>query len=269
MSTPGENRTVILLHGGPALSGYFGPLIPALAAHFRVVTYVQSGTTIAELVRELESFVREAWAKDGRGPVIVGHSWGASLGLLYVAARAKKPKLLPAKLILIGAAPLDSASKARFRANLAARIPPAVRTQLEALDEAFDATTDEGARAKLQNQHLALITPFYNVDPESTRRLPEPVWNYPAFEAIWDDLNPRIESGEIPDLLAKVPIPVVSFQGGSDPIPRELVQPFLAANLRQFQANTYFGAGHFIWVEPGGIGERFTRDLVREIERDA
>lgn len=265
MSKPA--RTVILLHGGPALSGYFGPLEAALREDFHVDAYVQDGTSIAALVRQLEARVRDAAKRDGAPPILIGHSWGATLALFYASMQAKKPALLPKKIVLLGAAPLETKTKARFRANLDARIPPAVREALDRIDAEYEATTDAAEQSRLRRMNLDLITPFYNVVPESTKRLPEPAWNYDAFERIWDDLNARLENGTIPETLARITVPVVSFHGADDPIPVEPTHTFLRANLAQYRANTYFRAGHFAWVEPDGIGKRFLADLRAELQR--
>ena len=126
---------------------------------------------------------------------------------------------------------------------------------------------DEAERTRLQLRNLALITPFYNADRTSTARLSEPAWDYDSISAISEELGEMIEAGVIPGLLSQITTPVVSFHGAVDPIPVERVHPFLRANLPFFRANTYVGAGHFLWVEPRGIGERFIDDLRAEIAR--
>jgi len=262
-----SKRNVLLLHGGPALSGYFGPLIPALERDYQVTAYTQTANSLPGLRLELESYIRECILRDGESPIVVGHSFGGVLALLYAASMAKKPKYLPRKIILLDSAPLDLGSKAAFRANLAARITPDVRAKLDALDVAFDATEDEAERTRLQHRNLALITPFYNADRSSTARLSEPTWDYDSFAAISDEFLEMIEAGVIPELLSQIQTPVVSFHGAADPIPVERVLPFLRANLPFFRANTYVGAGHFLWVEPRGIGERFIDDLRAELAR--
>ncbi len=266
MSAPAK-KSVILLHGGPALSNYFGPLESYLRDHFQVLAYVQTARTIPDLIAELESHVQAIIRRDGQTPILVGHSWGATLALLYAAAHATKPKLLPPKLVVLGTGPLELETKVRFRANLTARIPPSVQSKLDLLDEEFDQSEDPSIRGPLQIRYQDLITPYYNVDPESTKRLPHSVWDTASFEAISEELGTKIEAGTIPKILSRVTVPVVSFHGASDPIPHDRTHAFFRAHLSAFRANTYMGAGHFPWVEPNGIGERYLADVAAEIAR--
>jgi pimeloyl-ACP methyl ester carboxylesterase len=186
--------------------------------------------------------------------------------LLFYASRfSKAPLRLPEKIFILGSAPLDLSTKTKFRENLNRRIPPGVRAELDRLEDAHEKATDEAERSLIRAQNLELVTPFYNVAPDSTRRLSPFVWNYPEFQAIWDDLEPIIERGRIPKILERINVPVVSFHGASDPIPGESIHNYLRNHVRFFQTNTYVGAGHFAWVEPGEIGSRFVRDLIAQI----
>jgi pimeloyl-ACP methyl ester carboxylesterase len=234
---------------------------------FHVRAYVQTERTLPKLIAQLESHFRVLTLQDGQAPIIVGHSWGATLALLYAAAHAPRPKLLPPKIIVLGSAPLELDTKALFRANLTARIPAKVQAELDRLDEEYDGSEDPALRSRLQIQYQDFITPFYNVDPESTKRLPHSVWDTVLFDAVSEELNAIIEAGTIPKLLSRITVPVVSFHGASDPIPHLQTQAFLRENLRIFRAITYVGAGHFPWVEPNGIAERYLANLAAEIAR--
>jgi pimeloyl-ACP methyl ester carboxylesterase len=198
-----RNQSVLLLHGGPALSNYFGPLETVLAERFHVRAYVQTERTIPKLIAQLESHFRVLTLQDGQA-------------LLYAAAHAPRPKLLPPKIIVLGSAPLELDTKALFRANLTARIPAKVQAELDRLDEEYDGSEDPALRSRLQIQYQDFITPFYNVDPESTKRLPHSVWDTVLFDAVSEELNAIIEAGTIPKLLSRITVPVVSFHGASD-----------------------------------------------------
>ncbi|MFA9444829.1 alpha/beta fold hydrolase [Egicoccus sp. AB-alg6-2] len=80
---------VVVLHGGPGLPDYTAPLARLLDDVCRVHRYDQRGAgrsdrtppwTLARLVADLDG-LRNAWGFERWH--VVGHSWGATLGLLY------------------------------------------------------------------------------------------------------------------------------------------------------------------------------------------
>jgi proline iminopeptidase len=94
-----ENRTVIVLHGGPGFD--FRALLPleALADRYFVVFYDQRGSGLSERVKDdrlrLADFYEELDAVvdhfgHGRPVSIVGHSWGAMLASGYVGRHPEK-----------------------------------------------------------------------------------------------------------------------------------------------------------------------------------
>jgi pimeloyl-ACP methyl ester carboxylesterase len=86
---PESAQPVVLLHGGPSIYGYMWTLAKELPG-YRVLDYAQRGTvenpTRGRTV-DLEGHIEDLHALITQHcgttlPMLVGHSWGADLGLL-------------------------------------------------------------------------------------------------------------------------------------------------------------------------------------------
>ena len=98
----GSGPPLVLVHGGPGLSDYLGPVASMLADRFTVLRYEQRGcgrstgagpNTVAAALADLEAlrlrFGCERWT-------VVGHSFGAGLALAYAADRPGRVERLVA-----------------------------------------------------------------------------------------------------------------------------------------------------------------------------
>lgn len=90
----GEGLPIVLLHGLASNASIWHLVAPTLASRFRVVAIDQrnhGGSSDAEsfsfdeLVSDVDAVVE---ALDLERPVVVGHSWGASVAMTYAASRA-------------------------------------------------------------------------------------------------------------------------------------------------------------------------------------
>ncbi len=93
-----HDRAIVLLHGLSSNLEIWHLVAPFLAQKFRVVAYDQrnhgrSGDADGEfgfpaLAADLEAVIRE---KELEAPVVVGHSWGASVALTYAGDHPETP----------------------------------------------------------------------------------------------------------------------------------------------------------------------------------
>ncbi|WP_019867770.1 alpha/beta fold hydrolase [Methylovulum miyakonense] len=100
------NPILILLHGGPGISesALFRHFNPALEQHFLVVYWEQRGAgrsyhadippesmTISRFVSDLDELVAQVTHRFGQDKVVLlGHSWGSALGVIYTARHPQK-----------------------------------------------------------------------------------------------------------------------------------------------------------------------------------
>lgn len=245
--------SVVMVHGGPSLYGYMSSLGGLLENDFQVIDYAQRGTfenpsdleqiTIENHVDDIKYVVQSS---ETERTVLLGHSWGAALALLFAA---KYPGLVD-KVIVLGLSPLDRKIADLFGSALSRRLSAEKREQAENLDQLFQKSQSAEERKELKQKRLEIMTPLYNFTPNSTEALSEANWNFETFKVSIDALWKLIDKGTIENTLAAISDPVEAFHGEYDPIPCEATLEFLKENVQQCAVHSFAQAGHFIWVEP-------------------
>lgn len=96
--TQGDGPTLLILHGGPGASEtlLFRHFNQELEMRFRVAYWDQRGAgrsydranpppnmTVEQFLRDLDVVVQHLRAAFGQPVILLGHSWGSALGLLY------------------------------------------------------------------------------------------------------------------------------------------------------------------------------------------
>ena len=96
-----EPCEVVVVHGGPGAAGEMAPVARELSRSRGVLEALQTASTVEGQLEELASTLRE----NASLPVsLIGHSWGAMLGLLFTAGN---PDLVK-KLILVNSGVLEN-----------------------------------------------------------------------------------------------------------------------------------------------------------------
>ena len=115
---------VIFLHGGPGMYGYMEAFCESLAGQCNAVYYQQRGSKqgncdigILDHLRDLQRVVSHYSEAEEAKPIIVGHSWGAMLAVLFAGRHSD----LVQKVILIGCGPLSAKQGDEFQQVLCAR----------------------------------------------------------------------------------------------------------------------------------------------------
>lgn len=232
---------VVLVHGGPGGAGEMSPLARRLAPRVAVVEAMQTKLSIAELIEELRAQV----AVHAQAPaVLVGHSWGAWLCLLFAA---KHPAMVE-RLVLISSGVLEDRYAETLRATQAARLTDAERTEMARLQRLLDdpRTAEKGALFS-RFAHLYDKTENYDVEPDA----PEPFETDPSiFNHIWPEAAALRSRGELLQQAARVECPVLAIHGDYDPSPAEGVREPLARVLRSpFEFVLLRNCGHTPWLE--------------------
>lgn len=260
---------VILVHGGPSLYGYMGTLGKELKDSFRVVDYAQSGTFESPLsekvsidthIYDLLALVNKYFAK---GKVfIIGHSWGANVALLAAARNSKNID----KLILIGTAALDESISDKHGDTLNDRYTDSVKKELESIEIELNKELSVDERNKVMQKKLALTSPFYHLDPETEKLIPESKWNFETFLQSIDSLWDLIDDGKIPSIIKDIKVPVVAYQGESDPIPYKDTFAYLSKHIPNIKTQMIEKSGHFPWLEPTSR-DKFLSLLKEELKK--
>ena len=246
-------KTVILVHGGPSLYGYMETLGKELQDDFIVVDYAQRGTfnspvhgpiTVNTHLDDLLEIVKEN-AK-GSKAIIIGHSWGANVALLAAAESSDDIE----KLILIGTSALKDELSDKHQDSLNSRYTDAVKRKLSEIQNQLEKELTIDEVNEVMELRLSLTSPFYHLDSKVEELLPELKWNFKTFRQSIDSLWDLIDSGNIPSILKRIKVPVIAYQGDSDPFPYKETFEFLSENILNIKTYKIENSGHFPWLEP-------------------
>lgn len=231
----------MLVHGGPGGAGEMSPLARQLGARLPVIEAMQTRCSIAALIEEL----REQIVTTARTPaVLVGHSWGAWLSLLFAA---RHPELVD-RLILISSGVLEDRYAEQMRTTRLARLNATEAAEMARLEAmlADPAVTDKGALFAAC-EHLFDQTENYDAAPEPRDRFDTD----PAiFGCVWPEAAALRTSGELLRQAARVRCPVSAIHGDYDPSPAAGVHDPLARVVTvPFEFALLKRCGHTPWLE--------------------
>lgn len=243
----GTGPALVLCHGGPGLWDYLGPVAGMLDDRATVYRYDQracgrsSGDPpfdVATAIADLEA-VREHWGVDRW--IVGGHSWGATLALLYCLAHPARV----AGLLYIAGTGIDPAWHADYRANRAARL---------ALLAAQRERATGAAWAAVDREYCALAWATDFADPARGRELAGQLFvgdfhpNYAANRLLSADAKPWVEGATMPTQLQGLRAPALIVHGEADPHPAWAARQ-LAGYLPQAQLQILPDVGHLPWLE--------------------
>ena len=246
-TTSGVGRPLLLLHGGPGLWDYFGPLVKRIEQAVTAIRCDQRGCgrstgegpfTMVQAVDDIEQ-LRSFYGYDSWH--VLGHSWGAELALRYAAAYPSRT----AGVVYVAGVGAGEGYRAGFKCEFERRLGTDLSRFREL--EARECTEDE-------QRELTIMRWTADYSPSSDtkalardmwdRRLPNVQLNHRANRELWAD---RLTV----DLLSVAPtieLPVTIIQGRDDPRPWQAVDQ-LAALLPNMRRHIIDGAGHLPWVE--------------------
>lgn len=232
--------SVVLIHGGPGAPGEMGPIARELSVARGVFEPFQAATSVRGQVCELAAHFPEHVTLPA---VLVGHSWGAMLGLLVAAAHPSSV----AKLVLIGSGPLDRIYAHRIMETRLGRLTKDDRDELYLLQKTLNDPSEPPSSACFA-RYGDLIARADSVDPIAT----EPTgfaFQSALHRQVWDEAAALRASGYFIEQARSIACPVVVIHGASDPDPVQgVVGPLADAGLSP-QVHLLAACGHTPWIE--------------------
>ena len=247
-------RTAVL-HGGPGATGDAAPLARRLSRLGGVLEPLQRADSVDGQIEELAACLREAAALPA---TLIGHSWGAWLGILLAG---RHPQLV-ARLVLVGCPPLEQRYAAAILETRLARLTPPQRREALALLQG----AGEG-----MNRLGRLFDRADSYDPlpagEDDASDPACVFSPAIHARVWPQAAALRESGALLRVARSLTCPVIALHGDHDPHPAAGVFAPLAgfAGLRCIVLPR---CGHTPWRERQAC-ERFFRTLAAVIDEAA
>lgn len=261
--------TVILVHGGPGLVGYMHSLGEIIKTQCRVVDYHQRGAYkspsagpfgVEDHAADLTEVVEHYWKARGGKPIVLGHSWGAKLAMIF---GAKSPGLA-AKLLLVASGPLDKRGAEVFEANLQKSLSPDDLKTDARIESMIKTAGSLEEKERAYEESIRFAFAFYNVDRDSVRALHFEKTNLAPMEETEADMGVKIEGGYFLEAISKITDPVTAYHGAEDPIPHERILPFIKERLPESRTHLFDRCGHFCWIEKEA-GPKFVEQLLNDI----
>jgi pimeloyl-ACP methyl ester carboxylesterase len=232
--------TVAVLHGGPGAPGSMTPMARELAANWGVLEPLQTATSVAGQIEELQTVLRDY----GQLPItLVGSSWGAMLGFMVAA---HYPDLIK-KLILVGSGPYEERYAAHIQATRLSRLTPAERREAHSLLTTLEDPDrqDKGAALAQLGRLSTRADAYQPVTLETEILVVQPQ----IHQQVWGEATALRKSGRLLALGQQIQCPVVTIHGDYDPHPAEGIKQPLAAVLTDFRFIFLRYCGHLPWLE--------------------
>lgn len=258
-ATSGSGPPVVLLHGGPGMWDYLGPVAGMIDERVTVHRYDQRGGgrspssppyQLTDFIIDLEA-LREHWRYERW--IVGGHSWGGQLATIYAGLHPERI----AGLILISSSGLSEPDQeARSRA-VAQRLGPAGMTRIAELSEQVaEHPGNEAADRELT--HLSWSAEFANPDVGAAfvTELIDSGFEIEAAvrEAILAERGRWLHDTAIRDAVLGLDVPVLMVNGRADPRPAAPAAE-LARTMRRAELLVLPDAGHYPWLEcPDVVG---------------
>ena len=243
---------IVLLHGGPGDTGSLKVLAEELAPAGGVIEHLQTKATIAELLAELHADLTEVTSQP---LILLGHSWGAWLALLY---GAKHPEMVK-QLLLVGCAPLTTSSVPLITAQRFSRLSLPEQEQFSALLQKLDRGEFTATDHPLLHQ-LLVKTDSYAVEASDKVSLSfDPV----AHRQIWQEAEELRAKGVLTACLQQVTFPLTVIHGDCDPHPLTGVTEPLQQMQIAFRLCRLTNCGHYPYLEKFAKAEFYK--MLREL----
>ncbi|MFO7991856.1 MAG: alpha/beta hydrolase [Thermoplasmata archaeon] len=244
---------IIVIHGGPGAPGYMKPVAEELSTESGVVEPLLSEDSIEGQLAELKKTVDDICDT----PVhMIGHSWGAWLGLIYTVEFADDVK----KLILLNSGPFEQRYKEEIRKNRTDRLDHEERKEFIQLSKIIDeGDYDEN----VIERYIELVEKADSFDPVSFKN--ELIEFQPDVnKKVWREAERMRKSGKLMSYAEKIDCPVVAIHGEYDPHPFEGVEIPLSDVVNDFKFILIEDCGHYPWREKKANRE-FYRKLRDEL----
>lgn len=264
-ATQGSGPPVVLCHGGPGIYDYLGPVAAMIDDVATVHRYDQRGCGRSDEIGpyDVRTFVddldalRAFWGYEAW--TIVGHSWGATLALLYAMQYPERT----ARLVYTSGTGIDPAWHQAYRRIREAKLLPADRERLRLLnEELLTATGEELERIQEEKSLLLGRTELFDVRRVgAVSRYDRFPINYPLNEALCAEMRQMEDAGHLSSQVARVRTPTLILDGEGDPRPR-WARAQLAQLIPTSRHTTIAGAGHEPWIEQPEDTARVLRNFL-------
>jgi proline iminopeptidase len=256
----GSGPPLLLCHGGPGLWDMFAPVAAMLGDVATVIRWDQRGGgrserrgpyTVGRFIADVDAVrLRHAGAR----MALLGHSWGATLALLYALRHPGRVS----KLIYVSGVGIDGERswKPAYEQNLRMRLGEQqirwddLRARVRTDDEERDLavlqwSADFADSASAFTHAHGMATPWFDVNDECNK-------------VINAEVRTHLEKSDVAMECRELAVPALVLDGAEDIRPRSAVESLLRA-LPIVRRVSFAGVGHVPWLE---VPDRFRRAVI-------
>ncbi len=232
---------VVALHGGPGASGSLYDLCESVGKKMGVIEMLNHGTRIDEQIEEIYTVVS---AIADQPVILMGHSWGAWLGIYYENAHPETVK----QLILISSGPFDQDYVNHIGQTRNDRMS---RKTKEKLSEHFMKLNEEDE--EIANAHFAkageIISSLDSFEVDLKDISEKTTVDMSIYQKVWSEASQRRKSGKLIEAVKRVNSPIAVIHGDHDPHPIEGVKKPLEEEGLNAKCFVLSKCGHYPWRE--------------------
>jgi len=255
---------VIFLHGGPGMLGYMETFCERFSSHCKAVYYEQRGSKqgdddigVLDHLRDLERIVG-CYSEESK-PIIVGHSWGAMLAVLFAG---RYPKSLQ-KVILTGCGPLNKHQENEFQNELNVRFGDR-KDYYDSLWNAIDEEKDEDKQQKLADHYIDKMAEIYQKDPRSSSEAQPSHWDYKGSYRTMCESEEYVSNNLYVKALSEIESRLTVIHGSYDIISPKSHFSLIGKHVPHAKTIMLEKAGHCPWS--GRCREEFIETLKQEVK---
>ena len=269
----GKSTPIILVHGGPGMPGYMASIANRLR-DFHTVQYYQRDVTnspsngpftVQSFSGDLYHVVKYIKLKTSQKPIVLGHSWGASLILDFL----KNYPGTVQKAVLISPGTLTKEQGAEFGERIFSRLGANRKLAEQKYKELIE-TKDPSEYAKRLKKYLKIIGPAYFYDAERSLRgeldnlkLKSNPKDSDSIKEINKDYWNRISNGKMLDGFSKIKELVIHIQPDFDINSPKKAKAALSS-IENYKYVEIRNAGHFPWLEKE-LQKSFMQTLIKHL----
>lgn len=244
-----------LVHGGPGAPGTLASIGHELGKNTGVLEPIQSRDSVEALILELDEQLGEL---GNDALVLIGHSWGAWLALLYSARFPGRVR----HLVLVSAGPLDDSYALEITTRRECRLSPDERAVFGAAlrdvqnRASGDPLHDE---AMWQIQKLTQSTDNYQLLPLHDKAQDALPINAEQYAKVWPEAEALRKSGTLIKAAKTLSCPITVLHGADDPHPAAgVIAPLAQAGIRA-NIHIFPRCGHSPFLETYAVEAFFAR----------
>lgn len=229
--------------------------------HCHAVYYEQRGSKqgncdigISEHLRDLKKVV-DHYSTESK-PIIVGHSWGAMLAILYASAHSSSLQ----KVIAVSCGPLNKIQGDEFQNELNKRFGEK-KEYYDRLWNAIGEEKDEKQQQKLADNYIDRMMEIYQLDFGSGLQIQPHSWDFKGGFNTMSESDQYVSRNEYEKALANIKTPLTVTQGTHDVIHPESIFNLVRKHVSHVETFAIKKAGHYPWI---GQGHEQFREILKQ-----